>query len=106
KSRNPQVGNQQSAISNQQLLLIVARSPPSALAGRPFVLAGAPFALPVVRRRRLAPPGPPLAAPHPVEDLHEREIDLPHVHVHADYLNLDLVAQTIDLLRVLPAQDV
>ena len=41
-----------------------------------------------------------------LEDLDQAEVDLPHLHVDADDLHLHLVAEAIDLLRVLAAQQV
>src|ERR1043166_1293119 len=59
-----------------------------------------------VLRARLAPPRSLFAGPHALEDLDEPQIDLPDFHVHAHDLHLDLVAEAIDLVRVLAARDV
>ena len=65
------------------------------------------FALPrLVLRPRLAAARPALPVAHALEDLDEPEVDLPHVHVHADDLHAHLVAQAVGLLRVLAAQHV
>src|SRR3954463_975695 len=47
-----------------------------------------------------------LAVAHAREDVHEPEVDLALLHVDADHLDLHLVAEAVDLLRVLAAQQV
>src|SRR5262245_38719603 len=73
---------------------------------RSLVLAGAALALgrPLVLRPCLRAPRPALSVANPFQDVDETEIDLPHFHVDAYDLDSDLVAQPVDLLRILAAQ--
>src|SRR5579862_2262415 len=57
-------------------------------------------------RHRLAPPGSALPFAHALEDLDEAEINPPQVHVDADDLHFHLVAEPIDRVVVLAAQQV
>src|SRR5262245_39449548 len=79
-------------------------SPPS-LSLLTLAPAGTLFAARLfVLRSGLAPPRSALAVTHTVENLHQAEVDLALLHVDANDLHLDLVAQSIDLLCILPAQ--
>ncbi len=59
-----------------------------------------------LRRPRWLRRGPRSPFAHALEDLDQAEIDLAHLHVDADHLHLHLVAEPVDLLRVLAAQQV
>src|SRR5690349_11735457 len=85
-------------------------SPAAAAAAFPL-LALAPAgtlrpAQPFVLGPRAAAPRPALAVAHALEDLGQAEIDLALLHVHANDLDLHLVAEPIDLVGVLAAQQV
>src|SRR5262245_39718269 len=82
-------------------------SPPAAFPLLPFatprpLLAARLFVL----RGRAAAARAALALADPFEDLDQPEVDLPLLHVDADHLDLDLVAQAVDAVRVLAAQEV
>src|ERR1039458_9227194 len=49
---------------------------------------------------------PALPFADPIENLDQPEIDLPHLHVDAEHLDVHFVAQAVDLPRVLAAQHV
>src|SRR4030095_16562773 len=72
----------------------------------PLPAAGTLTAAPLPLRGGLTPPRPALAFTHAFENLDEPEVDLPYLHVHANDLHLHLVAEPVDLLRILPAQQV
>src|SRR5581483_1463606 len=69
-----------------------------------LALAGSLLSAFLALRRRLAASRPAFAFTHAFEDLDEAEVHLPHFHVDADDLDLHLVAEPIDLVRVLAAQ--
>src|SRR5438067_11792804 len=87
---------------------------PSAISHQPSAMtalfslaaAGPLFPRPFELRLRAAAPRAALALAHPLEDLDEAEIHLAQLHVHADDLHLHLVAEAVDLVRVLAAQQV
>src|SRR5258706_3030643 len=71
-----------------------------------FPPAGALLAALLRLRRGLAAARAALAFADAFEDLGEPEIDLALLHIDADHLNLDLVAEPIALVRVLADQGV
>src|SRR5262245_31007364 len=81
-------------------------SPATSFAHRALATAGPLTAPPFALRLRRTAARTPLPLPNPIEDLDEAEIDLPHFHVDANDLHLHFVAEPIDLLRVLTAQQV
>src|SRR5215211_2613012 len=80
--------------------------PPPALPALPLAAAWALLSSLLGLRRGLAAPRAALAFAHALEDLGQTEIHLAHLHVHADDLDPDLVAQPIALVRVLTDQRV
>src|SRR5205807_5143569 len=76
----------------------------SALSVLPLAAAGTLRAALVGLRGRAAAARSALALAHALQDLHQPEIDLPLLHVDADHLHAHLVAQPVNLVRVLAAQ--
>src|SRR5262245_65737301 len=77
------------------LAILPLSSPGSLFAAALFVL-----------RDRAAAPWTTFAVAHAIEDFREAKVDLPLLHVDADDLHLDLVAEAVDLLRVFAPQQV
>src|SRR5215218_8606422 len=95
ETRRPRsaICHQPSAMSTSASFTLIALAAPGAL-----------LALLLDLRHRLAAPRPALAFAHAFEDLDQAKIDLPYVHVDADDLHLDLVAEPVLLVRVLAHQ--
>src|SRR2546428_523537 len=88
------------------IVFVYSRLPSSAFAHLSLVATGTLFARLLALRRGFAAPRTPLALAHALENLHQAEVHLAHLHVDADHLHFDLVAKTIDLVRVLASEQV
>src|SRR5712691_9516673 len=86
------------------IVFVYSRLPSSAFAHLSLVATWTLFARLLALQRRFAAPRPSLALADALENLHQAEIHLAHLHVDADHLHLDLVAETIDPVRVLASE--